>query len=174
MLDARERNKLMVANRKVIHNAAKRFAQNYHYDAEEAVAEAYLIFLKVHDKYDKTKGMSFSTWVYFKVYKSLISHLRKLLRQRRWLGERVAMEMRELVSKDVPVSIDDIRGCASKDAKTLIDIALDWPNEFLLMIKPKDTDTAIRLRLKQYVHKHLNWDTDRINRGFAEVRSIIE
>jgi len=152
------------------------FYKRYGGDFEEWQAEANLAFVQIHSTHKKHKGQ-FSTWLRFCIWKSLLSHARRLYKQL----PRMSLDLEEdeqnlleaLEEEKRPFSSLELMDGLQEDTKTLI--RLIWnPTKELKEAKMKNGPSPCHMKavLKKYLHD-IGWSGKRIKESFEEISRII-
>lgn len=159
----------------LVNKVAWLFYERYGGDFEEWRAEANLIFISTYHTYRKNKGM-FSTWLYFCIWKKLLTYLNSLHRQ-------IPIASTSSENEDVLKTLEDktkhsfsplelLDGIKS-DTKILIYLIWQPPEELKkINIKKGSHSCHMKVVLRNYLSK-LGWTGKRIKESFEEITELI-
>jgi len=152
---------------KLICKIAWRFANAYNADLEEVQAEASLIFLNAMKTYDEEKGR-LSTYLTLRITWGLIGYFEKQKKQTAVYSVASFEDIEDLTSN---LSVIDILDEVGEDAKTLIDLVLETPVDFMNAIRPNRKN--LRASMRRHATKILGWTTRHYKETFEEVTNAL-
>jgi DNA-directed RNA polymerase specialized sigma24 family protein len=152
----------------MLERMAARYVYLYGYDFEEVMQEACVGFLLAHVDYNWKKQASFRSWVYTKVSKRLLDYHRKQTKARQLKGKE-----QEVYDPWNPFWLFEFLDGLGEDAKTVVQIVLESPQELRYAIKskgkynpkPRDIRSAINDVLAD-----IGWTAQRVRDTFTEIR----
>lgn len=160
----------------LVETIAKRFAYKFNQDPDETMAEANHIFLKAYHGFDRTRNSNFRARLQSVIYNRLLDWMR-LNTKFRFHNRlnRVDMDL-DLRSAPTTASFDreDFLEHLTNDAKTVVGIILDSPQEFKdAVLAGKPGEATERKCLLRYLKEKLGWAAKRIQESFGEIRSVL-
>jgi len=153
----------------LISKAAWKFYEKYGGDFEEWRAEANLTFIQTYNSHRKNKAQ-LSTWLYFCIWKSLLSYSRILYKQNQVIAtEDNIIENLEDNKKRSFSSLELFDGIGD-DTKTLIYLIWNLPHD--LPISNGNNPCHMKVALRNYLLS-AGWTWKRIRESFEEITEII-
>lgn len=136
------------------------------------LSEANWIFMEAYYSYDPGEGMEFSSWLYFLLYRRLTSVTRK---HARIAAQANLSRIREDVESK-KVRLQDFISNLSNDAKEVVSIIVDSPNDVKLALLSRPTREPLPIKMKQCLLEFLSdigWANDRIFDTFTEITEAL-
>lgn len=104
-------------------------ASNKRFPFHEAITEAYWAYMKCCESYDGSRGMRFSSWVFYKVHRHLKTHIKDLIEDSQKL---LFMEIKDDICGASPLrrSLEEAletRDDLCSDERELLKLILDPP-----------------------------------------------
>jgi len=154
---------------KLVCKIAWRFAKTYNADFEEVQAETNLIFINAMKTYDKEKG-ALSTHLTHQITRRLQTYFKQQWKQQ----NQIPTINVDLVCIETPSSdftLIDIIDEVGEDARTLIDLVLETPVDFMNAIRPNRRN--LRASMKRHSTKILGWTKRHYKETFEEVTNAL-
>lgn len=154
-----------------IDSTALYFARIHHWDADEALGEARLQFMKAYRSLDRSKG-NLKGRVRAKVWYGLLTH-KRLAAQRHARLPRLERDLNLEPARSGQPAVFDRDGFLARmtaDAKTVVSILLDGAADFDAAVRGDDrpTDFGIKTKLRRYLES-LGWSQNRVSEAFEEI-----
>lgn len=164
-------NETYIDVEKLIKYTVHQFIRQYGGDFEELAAEANLLFIHAHDKYDESKGKLVS-WIRFYISKNLLESLRRdLMRNKR--VPRIALDLELVASTRREFKLNDLLEDVSNDAATVLRLAVETPIELRRQFEYKGGKPRnIRSCLRAFLIK-AGWCSSRVTEAFEEIGSAL-
>lgn len=146
-----------------------KFHKSHGGDFEELKAEANKLFLKAYSNFDYTKS-SFGTWLYYIIWRGLLSWSAKESRQTQYYKNTVDVDVPDKTSN---WSLSDFMEELTSDARIVAMLAIDTPKEIIDIVEAKGGEIRnIRSTIRQYLVT-MGWGSKRITESFNEIRTCL-
>jgi hypothetical protein len=162
---------------RLIYQAVHDFRRRYGGDVEDLKSQAYLLFMKAYERYDRRKG-SFSTWCYEVVYLGLLQDLRRQLHRRsrvRVVNADVDRLARKRPARQASFDLRDFLDGLSDDARLVVKTVTGTSREYRSYLQMRGDELStffMRNALRDLLKDH-GWDGARIRTAFTEVADAL-
>jgi RNA polymerase sigma factor (sigma-70 family) len=133
-------------------------------DRQELFSEACIGFMIAYRVYNPAKG-SFPTYVRMVANHTLLEHMRNETKRRVRLDTTSELEP---VDTHPTFSVAEFLDEVSEDAKTIVMLILDTPNDLLHAMQHEQEEYGVKYLLRQYL-SGMGWAAERITQCFAEI-----
>jgi len=144
-----------------------RLTNAYNADFEEVRSEANLIFLNAMKTYDEEKG-ALSTHLTCQITRRLQTYLHN---QKKQTAVYLVSLFEDIEDPTSNLSMIDILDEVGEDAKTLIDLVLETPVDFMNSIRPNAKN--FKTNMKRHSVKILGWTKRHYKETFEEVTNAL-
>lgn len=152
---------------KLIYDTAHKFRKRYGGDLEEIISQANYLFVMSYYHNYKQINISFTSRVRHYIWHGLLSDLRKEHLSKRYREQDI------IFHTGPKLGFVELLDEVGNDAKNVINLILDTPEELLTIItdkrcSPKQSRTVIKEHLKK-----IGWSLDRIRNSFNEITRAV-
>lgn len=134
-------------------------------DKNDLFAQANLIFVQAYEKYDSSRKVDFSTFLYLRLNWEMIKYINKKLKNSCILSEDISSILDKQMSCEnlyIPkIQFEEL----SKDAKVILSIIFEEI--------PRDVRRITREFLYKYIRRTKNWKRKRILFSFNEIKHFL-
>lgn len=167
---------------KLVYHTVHRFVKKYGGDSEEYIAEANVVFLNAFEKFDRTAGYRFSTYLVRSIWNRLLNVAKREMDHNRRYNTSLDSGPDGLASRASLVPDSGDSGWAFEDlghnARTVLDLVLRAPAEIRASLSFTDglsiSETAKEWKkaIRGYF-KHRGLDMRVVDRAFDEIREAM-
>lgn len=151
----------------VVNKIYKKYSGKVEFD--ELISKAYLILFESELKFDKSRGIAFSTYFYKVLYVNLNNHCKRELFTKPNAEQRILIEATRVVTEPTyDMSFIKETPKISADAQYIIDCLID--NRIDLGKKDIRTKKYPKTRITDYL-KSLNWSKWRISHAMRQLEA---
>lgn len=157
--------------KRMIYKLVHRFSARYCMSFEDLIGEAHCSYIKAFETYKPETGTLISTWVYYRIWHDLTNYVKK---ENRYRGYEEINE--EIAGFAPPVSeLNDILEGLSEEARTIVRLTLDVPQDLqtLYKLNKARTPTKIRDCISEHL-QDLGWAITQIETAYNEISQALK
>ena len=164
-----------IENENLINSICWKFYNIYGGSFDEWKSEASLQFIYACQKYKKSKG-KLITWIYYSVWKALLTYNRKQIKQQKRMVYIAESEiaLNRISKTNNKIALLGLVDEASDDIKMLIHLICYPPSEICEYDNPKGKPACrTRLSLVSYLKTNLKWTKKEIKESLKELKELL-
>jgi DNA-directed RNA polymerase specialized sigma subunit len=151
----------------LIYNTVQQFKRKYNiYDVEELIGIGHLAFMEASHTYKNNEGTTFSSWVRFVVWKSLLNHIAREAKVKKFRID----ERRSSYRTSHFIDFFDALGT---DAKQIVNLILQTPSELQNLIEDAGGEMKNVKRILRAYLKETGWKEKQIRFAFAQIQGAL-
>ena len=155
----------------IIFKLAHSFHRSTGLDFDDLVAQGNLIFCQVQHKYKAKNKARFSTYFYRCLVNRLIKYSKKQVVHHKLCSHKPVEEHHYLKSKNTKHNFVVRKLDLSKEAKQVIEVLLNSPQEFFTLT---ELEKVVEVRRKLYQKfRCLGWQRSKVLQVFAEIKLFL-
>lgn len=156
--------------RPIIYKLARSFHRSTGLEYDDLVAQGNLIFCEIQKGYTKKQGVKFSTFLYRCLVNRFITYIKT---QQRYRKHHVNSDFIEssFTTKDINLNFAVRKSMLSKEAKTVIRVLLESPQEFFNLT---GVEKLQEVKTKLYKKcRSLGWHRPKVLMLFKEIKTFL-
>jgi len=161
---------LYIEAKPILYSMLHKFIRRYGGDFEELLSLCHLHFMEIVRKtrspYQKEKGSQFTTWLRLVLWYKLQND-----REKEILTSCKNLPPEEIGQKGKQEYLTDLKDSLSQEAKSVLSLILNTPEELVEMIQQKGGyNKRVKKCLEDFLCLHYHWSRRKVQRVFREIQ----